>query len=552
MIFFLKVLLNILLIAFFSFSSLQAQISSKVLEEIKKDYQPLSGLLIALEGNEVIIDKGKAQGVKPKDIFVVYKKVKKIIHPETKESLGFLKEPIGKIEILRVDENFATGRIVSKKEEFPVPTPVKRNTDLRILIISEGGSIPEDIFITLKNLLPECEILFEPKLTPGQLTSADLFTKKIDYLFVVGEGYLKIYNSYLDLIRAYASPTPLRESPKVVSAIPPTIPPQPSLFNPSQISLVGKMPGEAFQAEFTDVTGDGKLEMLYFTKEGLFVVQVKGALLAQYKPEKGEILSFSVGPSGWIALNIYEKNIGMRSEILKYTQDVLKPVLKNLNLILQFVDYAGTGERDTLLAQTFDSENFWGKDVYIVKREGTSIRYVQRLEVPENFRLIGSDFADLDGDGVRELITVLPDGRLGIYKNTKLVFSTPFPVAKHFYYLTLSKGKRDQEVVKVRVSPLPNFIVKDYNRDGLPDILFAKAEFPLERIAKDLKTLPLNQGTFQFNLLSYQGTYYFRALPIQETGIFTGVGTLDNTLYFSLIRGIYPGQTESAIYSILY
>ncbi|MFN3407250.1 MAG: FG-GAP repeat domain-containing protein, partial [Caldimicrobium sp.] len=240
------------------------------------------------------------------------------------------------------------------------------------------------------------------------------------------------------------------------------------------------------------------------------------------------------------------------SEILKYTSEGLKPVIKNLNLILQFVDYAGTGEKDTLLAQTFDSDNFWGKDVYIVKREGTSIRYVQRLEVPENFRLIGSDFADLDGDGIRELITYLPDGRLGIFKNNKLVFSTPFSVTKHFYQLTLGKGKRDKEVIKVKVSPLPNFIVKDFNGDGHPDILIVKADFPLERIAKDLKTLPLNQGTFQFYLLSYQGTFYFRALPIQETGIFTGVGAFDRNLYFSTIKGIYPGQTESVIYSILY
>ncbi|MFN4196750.1 MAG: hypothetical protein ACK4FM_01925 [Caldimicrobium sp.] len=548
--------LNILFIIFFSFSSLYAQVSSKVLEEIKRDYQPLSGLLIALDGNEVIIDKGKAHGVKPKDIFVVYKKVRKIIHPETKESLGFLKEPIGKIEILRVDENFATGRILSKKEEFPVPTPVKRNTDLRIMIISENESPFEDIFITLKNLLPECEIFFEPKLTFKQITSSDLFTKNIDYLWVVGEGYIKIYNSYLDLIRAYATPTPLREQPKVL-ATPKVqkeviLPSQPSLFYPSQINLVGKMPGEALQVEYVDLNGDGNPEIVYFTTEGLFIVQLRGPLLAQYKPEKGEILSFSLGPSGWIALNVYEKNIGMRSEILKYTSEGLNPVIKNLNLILQFVDYVGTGEKDTLLAQTFDSDNFWGKDVYIIKREGTSIRYVQRLEVPENFRLIGSDFADLDSDGIRELITFLPDGRLGIYKNTKLVFSTPFSVTKHFYQLILSKGKKDKEVIKVKVSPLPNFIVKDFNGDGLPDILLVKADFPLERIAKDLKTLPLNQGTFQFYLLSYQGTFYFRTLPIQETGIFTGVGALDRYLYFSTIKGIYPGQTESVIYSILY
>lgn len=553
--FFLNLFCFLLLIL--SSSLLKAQTFTKILEELKKDCQPLSALLIGLEGNEVIIDKGRAQGVKPKDIFVIYKKGKKIVHPETKESLGFLKEPIGKIEILRVDENFATGRILSKKEEIPIPTPIKRNTDIRVLILSEGGVLSEEIFFTLKNLLSESEIFFEPKLNFQQLSSADLFARKIDLLFVVGDGFIKVYNSYLDLIRAYGSPYFHKESSKEVAlksppalVFPQTL--QPSLFNVSQINLLGKMPGEALQVEIADINGDGKKEMLYFNKEGLFVVQIKGPLLAQYKPEKGEILSFSIGPSGWVALNVYEKNLGMRSEILKFTPQGFQPIIKNINLILQFVDYVGTGERDTLLAQTFDSETFFGKEVYIVKREGNSLKYAQRLEIPENFRLLGADLADLDGDGIRELICYLPDGRLGIYKGTKLVFSTPFPIAKHFYQLTLSKGKKEQEIIKAQVAPYPNFLIKDFNGDGLPDILFVKTEFPLEKVAKDIKTLPLNQGTFQFYLLSFQGTYYFRALPIQETGIFTGLGEESRILYFSSIRGIYPGQTESYLYSILY
>ncbi|MFN4132565.1 MAG: hypothetical protein ACK4GE_05760, partial [Caldimicrobium sp.] len=237
----MKIFFNILFFLFLIFFSslLQAQNLPKILEDLKKDYQPLSALLIGLEGNEVIIDKGRNHGVKPKDIFVIYKKVKKIIHPETKESLGYLKEPIGKIEILRVDENFATGRILSKKEEIPVPTPVKRNTDLRILILPEGTTLSEEIFYTLKNLLPESEIFFEPKLSFQQLSSAELFARKIDLLFVVGEGFIKVYNSYLDLIRAYGSPYHPKEPSKEVALKGPSISPTPhtsplSLFNISQ------------------------------------------------------------------------------------------------------------------------------------------------------------------------------------------------------------------------------------------------------------------------------------------------------------------------------
>lgn len=550
----MKQIFKILLIVFTWISLSFAQVSPKIMEEIKRDYQPLSALVIGLEGNEVILDKGRAQGVKPKDVFTVYKKVKKIVHPETKESLGFLKEPIGKIEVLRVDENFATGRIISKKEDFPIPTPAKRNTDLRILIVSDGSPIDEAFFVTLKNLLPESEIIFEPHLKVSQLTQVDLHARKIDILFSLGPGMVKVYNSYLDLVRAYGSPSP---APTQVATLPPqtqvTPPPiQPSLPQISQITPLGKMPGEVLQAEFADLDGDGVPEMVYFTREGLFIVKVRGSLLAKYKPEKGEILSLSLGPSGWIALNVYEKNLGMRSEILRYTPQGIQVVLKNLNLFLQFVDYAGTGERDTLLAQTFDSENLFGKEVYIVKREGGNLRYVQRVEVPEDFRIIGASWIDLDGDREKEIAFYLPDGRLTIYKGKKQVFTTPFPVAKHFYKLTLSKGKKGQEVIKAVATPLFTPLLVDLTGDGRPELLIARSEFPLERVAEELKTLPLNQGSFQLYYLSYQGTYFFRSLPVQESGVLTGLGGKARELYFTFVKGLSPAQSESYLYSILY
>ncbi len=546
--FWLSLILTLLLFV----SKGQTQVTSQILEEIKRDFQPLSALIIGIEGNEVILDKGRAQGIKPKDILTVYKKIRKIVHPETKESLGFLKEPIGKIEVLRVDENFSTARILTKKEEFPIPTLAKRNTDIRILLLSEGLQ-DEALFFTLKGILQESELIYDPNLRLAQLTSADLFNRKIDLLLVVGPGYLKIYNSYLDLVRVYGSPL---KGPTQAPAIAPPreVPPQPKVFAPQfkQVSLLGKMPGEVLQGEFVDLDGDGTKEMLYFSSNELFAVKLKGGLLGRYRPEKGQILSISAGPQGWIALNIYEKNLGMRSEIIRFTPQGFQPVIKNLNLILQFVDYAGTGQRDTLLVQTFDGETFYGREVYIAKREGNSIRYAQRLEVPENFHLPGANFVDLDGDGERELVAFLSDGRLGIFKRGRLVFSTPFEVSKHFYQLTLTKGKREQEVIKAVLFPVISPVIGDFDRDGSPDLLFVKAEFPLERVVKDLKSLPLNQGNFQFYTLSYQGTYYFRASSLNESGVLTALGMEGENIYFVTVKGVYPGQTESLLYSILY
>ncbi|MGC8872384.1 MAG: hypothetical protein ACP5QC_05865, partial [Caldimicrobium sp.] len=450
----MNLFLLIFLMLFFLINPLYGEITSKIYEDIKRDFEPLSALIIGLEGNEVILDKGRAQGVRPRDIFTVYKKVKKIVHPETKESLGFLKEPIGKVEVIRIEENFSIARILSKKEDFPIPAHAKKNADLKILIVSDGIVPDEGLFITLKNLLPESGVLFDPYLKFSQLTPQDLHAQKIDLVFAVGPRYIKVYNAYLDLIRAYGSP--FSPQPQVLKEPLPVSPPLERSFTLEfkQKTLLGKMPGEVLQAEITDLDGDGTPDLIYITPQELMAVQIKGGLLGKYKPEKGEIISLSVGPAGWVALNVYEKNLGLRSEILRYTNGAFQPVIKNLNLILQFVDYSGSGQKDTLLAQTFDPENFFGKEVYIVKREGNSLRYAKKIEVPQGFRLIGSNFVELDGDQKRELVTFLEDGRLAIYKDTQLVYSTPFPSAKHFYFKTLTIGKPGQESTKAVVYPV--------------------------------------------------------------------------------------------------
>ncbi len=294
------------------------------------------------------------------------------------------------------------------------------------------------------------------------------------------------------------------------------------------------MPGEVIQAEFLDLDEDGQPELIYITPEELQIVKIKGPLLARYKPEKGKIMYVSAGPKGWIALNIYEPNLKMRSEVLKFTPQGLKPVIRNINLFLQFVDFAGTGIKDTLIGQTFSLDTFFGKEVYILKREGERIIYGPKLEVPDNFRLLGSAMADLDGDGEQEWITYLPDGRLGVYKRNLLQFSTPFPVAKHFYSFN-------------QFSPYPTPVVAKNPTDGKLVVIYLKTEFPLEKIAKDLKRTPLNQATFQIGLLGYQGGYFYRTISAEKTGIPTGLGLLENSLYLTVVSGEYPGKTETTL-----
>jgi hypothetical protein len=529
----------------FSFSL----ISPETYEEIKKDFTPLSALIIGIEDNKIIIDKGKVQGVRPKDIFTVYKRGKKIVHPETEKTLGFLKEIIGKIEITDVEENFAIGRVIFQKEPFPVPTPIERFTDLKILIISENQTPDENLFLILKNTLPESAVTFNPNLKLRDLTPQYLLSQQYDIVFVVEEDIVKIFNYNLDLIRYYGTLSYKKAiAPSTVTTTQKTYKPSTGVFSINPPTILGKMKGEVFQVEFADIDNDGSPEMVYFNSQGLFIVRIKGALLASYTPKTGKIVNFSLGPSGWIALNIFDESVGMRSEILRYTEQGLTPVITNVNLILNFVDYTARGVKDTLIGQTFDSENFFGKEVYILKRENNQLIYATQLKVPSDYKNIGSAFVDLDGDGSPEIINYTSDGKLAVYKDSNIVWVSPYPIANHFYEIKLIKGKKGQEVVKKIVYPLITPVIADINKDGKLEVLFVSTNFPLETVKGDLKYVPLNSATSQIFVLGFEGTYFFRNLWASQTGFITGLGVFENGIYYTLVKGNYPGNVESELY----
>ncbi len=83
-------------------------------EALKKDI-PLIGRLVRMNGDKVVINLGKTQGVKPGDIFNI------ALSPQFRDrylrafgKVGNFKTS-GKIKILRVDERIATGEVIAKQ-----------------------------------------------------------------------------------------------------------------------------------------------------------------------------------------------------------------------------------------------------------------------------------------------------------------------------------------------------------------------------------------------------------------------------------------------------
>lgn len=83
--------------------------------------------IIIGQGDTVFLDLGKKQNIKPLDRYTVYRKDRKIVHPETDENLGNLIRKIGVLEISTdIQANTCTGRVIMAREPVLVGDMIKK------------------------------------------------------------------------------------------------------------------------------------------------------------------------------------------------------------------------------------------------------------------------------------------------------------------------------------------------------------------------------------------------------------------------------------------
>lgn len=87
------------------------------------DLFPLIGFVADVDSDnkEVTLDIGSERGIKTGDIFILCRKGKEIIHPITKEHIGWKKEAIAAIVIETNENKMATGKIVKFNSSKVIP-----------------------------------------------------------------------------------------------------------------------------------------------------------------------------------------------------------------------------------------------------------------------------------------------------------------------------------------------------------------------------------------------------------------------------------------------
>ena len=558
---------------------------AKTLEDLYQDFSPLPALVISVEGEEVILDKGRADGVNPGDLFTVYKQGKKIVHPTTKKVLGYLKVPIGKIEVRRLDQNFCTATILEAREKIKVGAPAVRFADQKVLLVETAPEAALKLLPLLKTKLPDLTFELAQGIRFEELSPTYLAREGVDLVFVTDGRNLRVYNRRLEIMQIYGlagylgptpapkapspQPTPPKAPPKPAQPAPPPAPvgpsttpggayvpppPPPPAPSPPQAQgpypystlqyqrpiapsfrKVGRLSEVVIDLEVGDADRDGKPEIVYLTPTTLNITKYKapGAWRYEYRGF-GKILNFSLGPRGWIALNVYAEGEGMKSLLLRFYQGHFEEVVKDANFIFGFFDLDGDGVKETLLAQSYDEEKFFGLPVYDVRpdRRGKLV-YRRRLEVPLHFQILGAAFADVDGDGRREIIFENKAKKLEIYKGRKRIWQSNRKVGGSIYSLLVSSGSSHLSY-KMAISAEVDPIVTDLNGDGVQEVILVANRSAHRDLIPGVpayeagEVVVLTRTGMGFSLLPLTGSF---------EGPLQGLAVVGRELFVTYVRG---------------
>jgi hypothetical protein len=91
-------------------------------DEFIQAFQPVDGIVVSLEGDEIFLDIGASRGGQMGQEYTIYRKGAPFLHPLTGRPLGRYEEVLGWAQVRRVQPEFAIATFVSAPDK-PKPQP---------------------------------------------------------------------------------------------------------------------------------------------------------------------------------------------------------------------------------------------------------------------------------------------------------------------------------------------------------------------------------------------------------------------------------------------
>jgi hypothetical protein len=440
--------------------------SAAGIDEISKDFKPLSGYVIMPVQREFLIDLDAGKGVAVGDLFSVVKPGEKIIHPVTKEVLGSLDEVKGVLQVTRVKSGYSYARPLGEAKGVGKGDAVRRYENVSAAFWDYTGQ-GETFFAELKAALPALEWQ-EYAVAQGQRPPVPAAPAKEgpQLLFILRHDGLEVRDGAgFQTIRAYSAPALMAAQPAPALSAP-AVSPVPGGMEERMQALEQRLQGQTgapqapyrleepasggvgYKTAFPGFKSLGNLPwvttMADFVRDGerlllaatdgkeirVFTVGDSLAPLAQgdtsyvaqilavrwWRPAAGDELRLAV--TAWNDRRVESALFALRGDRLVLLQE-------HIPFLLGAFDRNGDGSPELLLGQNFDKDTFFGVQFKsLTQVKGKLAEADPGFSLPQRFTVQGSLFADVTGDGRPEAIFVR-DGLLYIFDGEKEIYRSP-------------------------------------------------------------------------------------------------------------------------------
>ena len=524
------VILMVLFVALFCVPTQAA-----VIDEVARDFKPISGYVIMEAGSDYLIDLDASKGVSAGDLFSVMRPGKKIIHPVTGKVLGALEEVKSILKVTRLQPGFSHTRVLGKGDGIKRGDQVRRYENIPALFWDYKGK-GEPFFFQVRNTLPSLKWqdystaqASKPK-TPSKPSSGDA-----SLLFILNNEGFEVRDSEFQLIHRYGVPESLAAGGSAAAASVASRPPSsdvrtalaPNVPYKLEKGVATPKTGITYEATFPGFQVMGTFSqatvMADFVRDGdrVLMASTDGYGIRVYRAgerfdlvAKGDTRngSWNLAVQWWrpsenstlylVVTALFEHNV--EGTILALQGDRLAVVKERIPYLLGAFDRDGDGSPETLLRQSFDRDQFWGRGIRqlrLIKGELKSSR--PDFTLPSKFNVLGSLFADLTGDGRLETI-IVRDKAIYIFAGKKELYQFSPGMGGSLSVATYDVNPDAKNVLTfttiVEVSP----VAADLDGDGVAEVVVVASEsslFTARGIVPSIKNprlavLKYRNGTF--------------------------------------------------------
>ncbi len=459
---------------------------SSLFTRILHDFSPLTGRVLSVEADQgVTVDCGTAAGVVRGDLFQVYRKGSPVTRGQSEGIIGYLKKPFALVQVKQVADRWARCTVLSSGRAIRSGMPVMRYSDMTaVLVTAPGMKVADVVRRRFFDTLPALNWKDEDTIGMPVTNAASMKEAGVDLVFYLSTERLTVYGPGFRTLHSYplsgdsfamsASRKGRQGVSKGRAAVSHTVPagqhepavfkwaslPGSSLVDVERLQVAGRLNQEARQVDVADMDGDGRSDAVYLIGHTLYLFPfgTSGQLLSWEVRGPGNVVGFSICPErGWIAINVLMPGVGLRSVLLHYANHRFEVRQDDINLWLSFHDMDGNGSRETLIGQTFDLHSVWGEKVYRLSISPQGIDYDEQLFLPDDFRIGWAEWGDIDGNGRMELCLFDRLGRIWIYEDGILRWSSPVGLLR-------STGQEDEVM---------HCVMSDVFGNGRQDMVFA-------------------------------------------------------------------------------